>query len=165
AGCRRGCTEGGCRRACKRARSLCSYFRAKASIEGSTKLEWGIDLGAGKVTKDSIAHGFKNSGSWKVSFPLFEKKSFTSKADTPVYAEVIIKDVELGIQSKNKSKKEKDFAFTGKVDEIVGTLYFYDAYLKIYKKPGFKVNYAQIWDPLKADDWDKTAINLNRALI
>ncbi|NVP24840.1 major outer sheath protein Msp [Treponema phagedenis] len=129
---------------------------AKASIEGSTKLEWGIDLGAGKVTKDSIAHGFKNSGSWKVSFPLFEKKSFTSKADTPVYAEVIIKDVELGIQSKNKSKKEKDFAFTGKVDEIVGTLYFYDAYLKIYKKPGFKVNYAQIWDPLKADDWDKS---------
>lgn len=125
----------------------------KAAFEGNATLSWGIDLGSGKRDfSDRAKHGFRNAASWKVTFPLLKKGDAPSKTPegAQVYAEVQIKDIELGFESKQDAK---DFKVTGKVDGISGKLVFYGAYLTVYDKPSFKTNYADLWKPFKNDDF------------
>ena len=128
----------------------------KIDIEADAKVSWGVDLGSGKgkTAEDrGVQHGFKNESSWKVKFPLIKKGDKTSaKSDMPVYGEVTVKDIELNIQSKH-DKNDKKFALDGKVDKLEAKLHFYGAYLQVYNKPDFKTNYANLWDPIAADDF------------
>ena len=123
----------------------------KIDIEADAKVSWGVDFGSGTgKPADRVKHGFKNDSSWKVKFPLIKKGDKTSaKSDMPVYGEVTLKDIELNIQSKHD---KKDFAFDGKVDKLEAKLHFYGAYLTVFNKPGFKTNYANLWDPLRKSD-------------
>lgn len=122
----------------------------KIDVEADATLSWGVDLGVGKNAE--VKHGFKNAASWKVTFPLISKGNLTSThEDVPVYGEVILKDVELGIQSKHDGK---DFKADGKVDGLSAKLHFYGLYMTVYNKPSFKADKAKIWDPAdkKNDD-------------
>ncbi|MEL3901387.1 MAG: MSP porin [Treponema phagedenis] len=129
----------------------------KVDIEGKGTVEWGIDFGVGKggTAKDrKVQHGFKNSASWKVKFPLIKKGDIkSSKADVPVYGEVILKDVELNIQSKH-DKDDKKFVFDGKVDKLEAKFVFYGAYLTVHGAPSFKTNFADLWKPIENEDFD-----------
>lgn len=130
----------------------------KVDIEGKGTVEWGIDFGSGtgSAEKRSQQHGFKNSASWKVKFPLIKKGDIkSSKADVPVYGEVVLKDVELNIQSKyKKDGDDKKFGFDGKVDNLKAKFVFYGAYLTVYGAPSFKTNYADLWEPIEKEDFD-----------
>ena len=127
-------------------------------IKASGTVSWGVDRGIKHgITDDKdteARHGFKNEASWEVKFPIIKKGNRTSRGgaaeDARVYGEVILKDIEMGIQSKND---KKDFAVDGKVDGLKATLYFYDFSLSVFDKPGFKSNYAQIWDPRDTNDF------------
>lgn len=124
-------------------------------IEAEATVTWGIDLGSGSGKPADIAkHGFKNEASWTVKFPLIKKGDMMSpRNESPVYAEVALKDIELNLQSK---EDKKDFAFDGKVDKLEAKFVFYGAYLQVYNKPGFNTNYANLWDTLeKSDDYKK----------
>lgn len=128
----------------------------KVDIEGKGTVEWGIDFGkkTGSAKDRGVQHGFKNSASWKVKFPLIKKGDIkSSKADVPVYGEVILKDVELNIQSVH-DKDDKKFVFDGKVDKLEAKFVFYGAYLTVHGAPSFKTNFADLWKPLKEDDFD-----------
>ena len=127
-------------------------------IEASGTASWGVDLGIkdgttgsdGKLKDTETRHGFKNEASWKVKFPLIKKGDRVSKKDdVPVYGEVTLKDIELAIQSKND---KKDFHVDGKVDKLEAALYFYGFSLRVYNKPDFTTNYAQIWKPEDVND-------------
>ena len=129
-------------------------------IEASGTASWGVDLGIkdgttgsdGKLKDTETRHGFKNEASWKVKFPLIKKGDRVSKKDdVPVYGEVTLKDIELNIQSENKN--EGKFGFDGKVDKLEAALYFYGFSLRVYNKPDFTTNYAQIWKPTDVDDY------------
>jgi len=129
-------------------------------IEASGTASWGVDLGIkdgttgsdGKLKDTETRHGFKNEASWKVKFPLIKKGDRVSKKDdVPVYGEVTLKDIELNIQSENKN--EGKFGFDGKVDKLEAALYFYGFSLRVYNKPDFTTNYAQIWKPEDVDDY------------
>nr|WP_314992022.1 MSP porin [uncultured Treponema sp.] len=130
----------------------------KIDIEADAKVSWGVDLGSGKgkTAEDrGVQHGFKNESSWKVKFPLIKKGDKTSaKSDMPVYGEVTLKDIELNIQSKH-DKNDKKFALDGKVDKLEAKLHFYGAYLTVFNNPDFKTNYANLWDPIKTDDFKR----------
>ncbi len=136
-------------------------------IEADATVTWGIDLGEG--TGATAKHGFKNSASWKVKFPIFKKGDITSKSsDSPMYAEVKLKDLEMTVLStkhkiymdKTKGKHKPDdvdggFGINGKVGGIEAKFVFYGAYLTAFDKPSFKTNYADLWEPLKkSDDYD-----------
>lgn len=122
-------------------------------IEGFGQVEWGVDLGSGE--KAQVQHGFKNKAEWKVKFPLIKKGDFkSSKSDVPVYGEVILKAVELNIQSTH-DKEDKKFIFDGKVDKLQAKFVFYGAYLTVFDKPSFKTNYADFGKPFKNDDFDE----------
>lgn len=124
-------------------------------IEAEATVTWGIDLGSGSgKLVDRAQHGFKNEASWKVKFPLIKKGDMMSpKNESPVYAEVALKDIELNLQSKEDNK---NFAFDGKVDKLEAKFVFYGAYLQVYNKPGFNTNYANLWDTIeKSDDYKK----------
>ena len=131
-----------------------SIAEPKIDIEADATVTWGVDLGSGNgkpAEEHGVQHGFKNEASWKVKFPLIKKGNKTSaKNEVPVYAEVTLKDIELNIQSKHD---KKDFAFDGKVDKLEAKLVFYGAYLQVHNKPDFKTNYANLWDPIAADDF------------
>lgn len=131
-----------------------SIAEPKIDIEADATVTWGVDLGSGNgktAEERGVQHGFKNEASWKVKFPLIKKGDKTSaKNEVPVYAEVTLKDIELNIQSKHD---KKDFAFDGKVDKLEAKLVFYGAYLQVHNKPDFKTNYANLWDPIAADDF------------
>lgn len=130
----------------------------KIDVEADAKVSWGIDLGKGD--KINAQHGFKNEASWTVKFPLIKKgDKVSAKTDVPVYGEVIVKKIELNIQSKH-DKFDKKFALDGKVDKLEATLHFYGAYLTVFNAPNFKTNYAQIWKPLESDDDYKEKPNL-----
>ena len=119
-------------------------------VEADATLSWGIDLGKGDISGETIKHGFKNALSWEVTFPLIKKgNKMSAKSDAPVYADVTLKDIELNIQSKHDAK---DFALDGKVDKLAAKLVFYGAYLQVYNKPSFVTNYANLWDPLRISD-------------
>ena len=132
-------------------------------IEASGTASWGVDLGIkdgttddkGKPKDTEVRHGFKNEASWKVKFPLIKKGDRISRggaaADAQVYGEVTLKDIELNIQSENKN--EGKFGFDGKVDKLEAALYFYGFSLRVYNKPDFTTNYAQIWKPTDVDDY------------
>lgn len=128
----------------------------KVDIEGKGTVEWGIDFGkkTGSAKDRKVQHGFKNSASWKVKFPLIKKGDIkSSKADVPVYGEVILKDVELNIQSKH-DKDDKKFGFDGKVDKLEAKFVFYGAYLTVHGAPSFKTNFADLWKPIENEDFD-----------
>lgn len=119
----------------------------KVDVDASATLSWGVDLGYGLNGK--AKHGFDNSASWKVKFPLIKKGDVTStKSDVPVYGELVLSDVELNILSSS-GKEDGKFGINGKVDGIEATLVFYGAYITAYDKPSFKSNFANLWDPLE----------------
>lgn len=127
----------------------------KIDVEADATVSWGVDFGSGTdKLADRTQHGFKNKVSWKVKFPLIKKGDLTSaNSEVPVYGVVTLKNIELNIQSKH-DKNDKKFALDGKVDKLEAKFVFYGAYLTVYNKPGFKTNYANLWDPLeKSDDY------------
>ena len=124
-------------------------------IEADATVSWGIDLGSGDISEKTIKHGFKNTDSWTVKFPLIKKgDKVSAKSEAPVYGEVKLTDIELNIQSKHDENGGK-FTPDGKVDGLKAKLVFYGAYLQVYNKPGFASNYANLWEPLKkSSDYD-----------
>lgn len=124
-------------------------------VEADATVSWGIDLGAGDINEKTIKHGFKNTDSWTVKFPLIKKgDKVSAKSEAPVYGEVKLTDIELNIQSKHDENGGK-FAPDGKVDGLKAKLVFYGAYLQVHNKPGFASNYANLWEPLKkSSDYD-----------
>ena len=124
-------------------------------VDADATVSWGIDLGSGDISEKTIKHGFKNTDSWTVKFPLIKKGDRVSaKSEAPVYGEVKLTDIELNIQSKHDENGGK-FTPDGKVDGLKAKLVFYGAYLQVYNKPGFASNYANLWEPLKkSSDYD-----------
>ncbi len=124
-------------------------------VDADATVSWGIDLGSGDISEKTIKHGFKNTDSWTVKFPLIKKGDRVSaKSEAPVYVEVKLTDIELNIQSKHDENGGK-FTPDGKVDGLKAKLVFYGAYLQVYNKPGFASNYANLWEPLKkSSDYD-----------
>ncbi len=124
-------------------------------IEADATVTWGVDFGSGTGDADERGqkHGFENKCSWKVKFPIYKKGDITSKSsDSAMYAEVTLKDIELDILSEEDAKH---FMLDGKVKKLEGKFVFYGAYLKVYNKPSFKPNFADIWEPLdQSDDYD-----------
>lgn len=126
---------------------------SKIDVKGEGQVEWGVDLGSGKNGK--AQHGFKNKGTWEVKFPLINKGTKTStKTDVPVYGEVVLKDIELGIKSTEKD--DGKFSVDGKVGGLSAKFVFYGAYLQVYGAPSFKTNYASLWDTIETDDYKDT---------
>lgn len=126
---------------------------SKIDVKGEGQVEWGVDLGSGKNGK--AQHGFKNKGTWEVKFPLINKGTKTStKTDVPVYGEVELKDIELGIKSTEKN--DGKFSVDGKVGGLSAKFVFYGAYLQVYGAPSFKTNYASLWDTIETDDYKDT---------
>ena len=116
-------------------------------IKADATVSWGVDLGKGGVN-NSAKHGFNNEASWTVTFPLLKKANKTSaKSDVPVYGEVVLKNVELNIQSSD-GKDSGKFGVEGKVGGVAAKFVFYGVYIVAYDKPDFTSNYANIWDPL-----------------
>ena len=124
-------------------------------VDADATVSWGIDLGSGDISEKTIKHGFKNTDSWTVKFPLIKKgDKVSAKSEAPVYVEVKLTDIELNIQSKHDENGGK-FTPDGKVDGLKAKLVFYGAYLQVYNKPGFASNYANLWEPLKkSSDYD-----------
>lgn len=120
----------------------------KLAIEANATVKWGIDLGRGTGDAEDRhqTHGFKNEQSWKVRFPIIKKGTNTSeRKDDQVYGEVILKDIELAVESKHDAK---DFKPTGKVDKLEAKFVFYGFYLQVYNKPDFKTNFASVKTPV-----------------
>lgn len=128
-------------------------------IEAEGKMSWGIDLGTGD--KITAQHGFKNEASWNVKFPLIKKGNMTStKSDVPVYGEVVLKDITLNVQSKNKEGGK--FLLDGSVGGLEAKMVFYGAYLTAYGAPDFRANYAQLWVPIiKGDRYGAGSVRFN----
>lgn len=124
-------------------------------VDADATVSWGIDLGSGDISEKTIKHGFKNTDSWTVKFPLIKKgDKVSAKSEAPVYGEVKLTDIELNIQSKHDENGGK-FTPDGKVDGLKAKLVFYGAYLQVYNKPGFASDYANLWEPLKkSSDYD-----------
>lgn len=95
----------------------------KASISGSAKVTWGINLN--KDADGRYPNGFKNDASIKIEIPFFwwQKDGFTGEA--PVYAE---------IAGKVKNVDGKIESTAGSIG--VAKLHFYGAYISVVK-PGF----------------------------
>ena len=137
-----------------------TFEEPRLDFEGDATVSWGIDLGSGTggAAARYQTHGFKNEMSWKVKFPIIKKGDKTSgrKEDAKVYGELTLKDIELAVESKHDAK---DFKPTGKVDKLEAKFVFFGAYLQVYNAPSFKTNYADLWKPIKNDDfkdaWDK----------
>ena len=131
----------------------------KIDVTADATLSWGIDFGTGakkiggvENPKAMARHGFENKASWAVKFPLISKGNMTStKTDVPVYGEVILKDIELGLVSE-KGKNGGNFSTNGKVAGISAKLFFYGAYMVVFDKPSFKANYAKLWEPIDKND-------------
>ena len=123
-------------------------------VDADATVSWGIDLGSGDISEKTIKHGFKNTDSWTVKFPLIKKgDKGPAKSEALVYGEVALKKIELNIQSKH-DKNDGKFALDGKVDSLEAKLVFFGAYLQVFDKPEFTTNYANLWEPLETD-YDK----------
>ena len=124
-------------------------------IEADATLSWGVDFGS---SSDSTPrHGFNNEASWSVTFPIYKEANRTStKSNVPVYGEVVLEKVSLGLLSErensNAANEKTTWKFDGKVKGLKAKLAFYGAYLSVFDKPDFSANYAQIWEPLEKDD-------------
>lgn len=130
-------------------------------IEADATVSWGIDFGGGTYNKDKgkydidgVKHGFKNAASWKVKFPLIKKGNKTSKGEDPVYGQLTVKDIELTLMSE-KGKNDDKFQPTTKVGGLDAKFVFYGAYIQVFDKPGFKSNYANLWDPFDTEDFKR----------
>ena len=123
-------------------------------IEAEATVSWGIDLG---TDPKSPKHGFNNEASWSVTFPIYKEANRTStKSNVPVYGEVVLEKVKLGLLSErensNAANEKTTWKFDGKVKGLKAKLVFYGAYLSVFDKPSFSANYAQLWEPLEKDD-------------
>lgn len=128
---------------------------ADIAVEGNATLTWGYNL-------ESKAHGFNNEAEWKITIPLMSKQTFGTKGEGDNYAEINIKDAQYMIEGSHDDHP----GFGGgdrEIDGIEATLHFGPVYMTVHDKPGFKVNNAKLWDPIKADDYDDseedTALN------
>ena len=124
-------------------------------IEAEATVSWGVDFGS---SSDSTPrHGFNNEASWSVTFPIYKEANRTStKSNVPVYGEVVLEKVKLGLLSErensNAANEKTTWKFDGKVKGLKAKLVFYGAYLSVFDKPSFSANYAQLWEPLEKDD-------------
>lgn len=128
----------------------------KFDIKADATVSWGIDLGKGTGDADDRyqTHGFKNQHSWEVKFPIFKKGTNTSarSEDAQVYGEIILKNIELAVISK-QGDKDKDFKPTGKVENLEAKFVFFGVYLQVYNAPSFKTNYANFWAPIVKESY------------
>lgn len=124
---------------------------AAVAVEGSATLLWGYDL-------NEEAHGFNNKADWKITIPLISKQTFGTKSEGDNYAEINIKDVEYGIQGKKKNTDADWKKFNDGGDRKIGgmnaKLVFGEVYVTVFDKPSFETNYAQIFEPIKTDDYE-----------
>ncbi len=119
---------------------------APVAVAGNATLTWGIAL------DDPAPNGFNNEAEWTVTIPLLTKQTFTKKSDGDAYAEISIKDAVYVIEGDH----DGDTAFTAgdkEIDAVEAKLVFGAVTMTVYDKPGFKVNNAEIWEPIKADDY------------
>ncbi len=119
---------------------------APVAVSGNATLTWGIAL------DDPAPNGFNNEAEWKVTIPLLTKQTFTKKSDGDAYAEIKINDAVYVIEGDH----DGDTAFTAgdkEIDSVSAKLVFGAVTMSIYDKPGFKVNNAELWEPIKADDY------------
>lgn len=119
---------------------------AAVAVEGDAKVTWGVSL------DDNMPNGFKNEANWAVKIPLLTKQTFTSKGEGDNYAEISIVDAQYNINGEDGDNAK----FTGgdkKIDKVTAKVVFGDVYVKIYDKPGFKTNNAEIWAPIKNDGY------------
>ncbi len=123
---------------------------AVVSVSGDASLTWGINLDG------TQPNGFKNEANWEIKIPLLTKQTFSTKSEGENYAEINIVDAQVNVNGEDGAKSD----FSGgdkKIDKVTAKLVFGPVYVVIADKPGFKTNYANIWDPIKNDSYGDAA--------
>jgi len=119
---------------------------ADVAVSGNATLSWGVDL------NDAQPNGFNNEAEWTVTIPLLASKTFTTKSEGDAYAEISIVDAVYVIEGDH----DGDTAFTAgdkEIDSVEAKLVFGNISVSVYDAPSFKVNNAELWEPIKADDY------------
>lgn len=129
----------------------------KADVSGSATLTWGIDFGSG--TSATPTHGFENKASLEIWFPLFKKKTLSSTGDGDVFAEIKLNQffVELWgnpADPGNAGVTGAPSVGTGNKG-ISAKIVFFGAYVTVYNKPSFAVNFADSWPRIDAKSWTR----------
>lgn len=125
-------------------------------VTGAATVQWGIDLGAGvdrNVQSNGGAvpkHGFYNSNSIRIILPFTvatELSGGSSDKDASVYGYINVESFGFatgaggGLQVNPKG-------LVGNVSGVDARLVFYNAYLTVFDRPDFSINFAQLWAPL-----------------
>lgn len=127
-------------------------------VTGSASLKWGIDLGAGvdrniKAGGDAVPkHGFYNTNSIKVVFPFTVSADLSggsSNKEAGIYGVIDVAAFGFSAGSGgglNVSPK----GLVANVDNVDARLVFYGAYITVFNKPDFGINFAKLWAPITA---------------
>ena len=125
-------------------------------VTGSATVQWGIDLGAGvdrnvQSNGDAVPkHGFYNSNSIRIILPFTvatELSGGSSDKDASVYGLINVESFGFaagaggGLQVNPKG-------LVANVSGVDARLVFYNAYITVFDKPDFGINFAQLWAPL-----------------
>lgn len=127
-------------------------------VTGSASLQWGIDLGAGvdtniKAKGDAVPkHGFYNTNSIKVIFPFTVSADLSggsSNKDAGIYG--IIDVAAFGFAAgSGGGVGVSPKGLVANVDNVDAKLVFYGAYITVFNKPDFGINFAKLWAPITA---------------
>jgi len=125
---------------------------ADIAVSGFAQLTWGVDF-----DNDNV-NGFKQGNEWDISIPLLAKKTFTTKSEGDAYAEISIVDAQVYMnadESQPMNQQEDDIFTTGdkKIDKVTAKLVFGNVYATISNQPSFYTDNANIWAPIKNDDY------------
>jgi hypothetical protein len=119
---------------------------AAYTLSGSASLKWGYDL-------NTEAHGFTNSASATLIIPFVAEQSSTH-GEEAITGSIMIEDFAYVISN------DSDEALFAAGDVTAKILFPNSLYLKIASKPSFKVNYAEMFELLTADDdWEDAELN------
>ena len=125
-------------------------------VNGVTTVQWGIDLGAGvnrnvKSEGDAVPkHGFYNSNSIRVVLPFTvatELSGGSSNKDANVYGTIDVQSFGFAT-GPGGGLQVTPQGIVANVSGVDARLVFYGAYITVFDKPDFSMNFAQLWAPL-----------------
>ena len=127
-------------------------------VTGAATVQWGIDLGAGvnrnvQSKGDAVPkHGFYNSNSISVVLPFtvaHELSGGSSDKDSSVYASIDVQSFGFAVGAGGGVQAHPQ-GLVADVRGVDARLVFYGAYITVFDRPDFTMNYAQLWQPIKA---------------
>jgi len=126
-------------------------------VKGSATVQWGIDLGAGvnrNVASNGGAvpkHGFYNSNNIRIILPFTvstELSGGSSNKDAKVYGSIDVESFGFAVGAGGGLRVDPK-GLVADVSGVDARLVFYGAYLTVFDKPDFSMNFAKLWAPIK----------------